>query len=162
MDSRLAPRLAHYLIIWPLVSLGMAVFAAVFMFDVPKAALLMRSHITTAGLVTNIDTANHGPEGSPFFCDKFLGGNKIAAGTPNCSLRPVQFEAMEVRKSDKSHGSGVQCRCPKGWETQNGNSGGGKRHESPVQAKMGCGVRSCIAKRVDNDDPWRRYRAWTG
>lgn len=61
----------------------MAVFAAVFMFDAPKAALLMRSHITTAGLVTNIDTANHGPEGSPFFCDKFLGGNKIAAATPN-------------------------------------------------------------------------------
>ena len=27
------------------------------------------------------------PEGSPFFCDKFLGGNKIAVGTRNCSLQ---------------------------------------------------------------------------
>ena len=60
MNSRLAPRLAHYFLVWPLVSLCMAIFVAVFMFDVPKAALLMRSHITTAGLVTNIDTANHG------------------------------------------------------------------------------------------------------
>jgi hypothetical protein len=41
------------------MSVGSAAIASL-LFDVPKAAILTKSHTTTPGIVTSVDTANHG------------------------------------------------------------------------------------------------------
>jgi len=52
--------LTRYFQIWIVTSLCMTAIVSVLLFEVPKCALLTWTHLTTPGLVTNVDAAHHG------------------------------------------------------------------------------------------------------
>jgi hypothetical protein len=59
MRRSVVSEVARDLKIWVTTSLCMAALVSVLLFEVPKRAVLSWTHMTTQGLVTNVDKAHH-------------------------------------------------------------------------------------------------------